>query len=64
MYLNHERRFCLDYVYEYHTDDEIRYNNSLAPNDPRKIGTIDTEIKVSIFDDCSFSLKEIFETGI
>ena len=64
VYLNRDGRLFLDYVYEYHTDDEIAYNKSLPDNDPRKIETIDTEIKVSIFDNCRFQLKEIFETGI
>ncbi|WP_304154329.1 Uma2 family endonuclease [Megamonas hypermegale] len=64
VYLNRDGRFFLDYVYEYHTDDEIAYNKSLPDNDPRKIETIDTEITVSIFDNCRFQLKEIFEIGI
>lgn len=61
VYYNHDNELKLNHIYYYLTDEEIAENDALPSDDVNKIETIDTEIKVSIFDDLYVKLKDIFE---
>ncbi len=61
VYYNHDNELKLNHIYYYLTDEEIAENDALPSDDVNKIETIDTEIKVSIFDDLYIKLKDIFE---
>ena len=60
VYLNNNNRFYLDNVYVYFTDEEIAENEALANDDKNKL-TIFTDIKVSVCDDLTIKVKDIFE---
>lgn len=61
VYYNQDNELKLNHIYYYLTDEEIAENDALPSDDVNKIETIDTEIKVSIFDDLYVKLKDIFE---
>ena len=61
VYLNSENGFYLDDAYEYHTPAELEADSKLDKDDPRKLDKIDTEIKVSLYDDLIVYLADVFE---
>lgn len=61
VYYNRDNKLELNHIYYYLTDEEIAENDALPADDINKIKTIDTKIKVSIFDDLYVKLKDIFE---
>lgn len=61
VYLNKNGAFILDRIYYYLTDEEIADNAALEDDDKYKLSSeIYTDIKVSIFDNLTIKLKDIF----
>lgn len=61
VYLNENNHFHLNRIYYYYTDDEIAANDALPDDDRHKINDIDREIHLSIGDQFSVELKDIFD---
>ena len=60
VYLNRNAQFEMDKIYYYYTDEEIAANNAMADDDKNKL-TIYTKIKVSVCDNLTINIKDIFE---
>lgn len=61
VYINSTTGFNLDNIYYYLTDEEIAENNALPDNDRFKINPVYKEIKLSICNNFSIKIADIFE---
>lgn len=61
VYVNSPDGFILNNIYYYFTDNEIVENNALSDDDKDKLPNIYTEITLSIYDNFSIELADIFE---